>query len=47
MTSLYSNDIISVLFKLIIKLDYKNKYLVSEDDSNKYPKHIFREVLYI
>ena len=33
MTSLYSHDIILVLFKWIIKQDYKNKYLVTGDES--------------
>ena len=31
MTSLYSRDIILALFNWIIKLDYKNKYLVTGD----------------
>ena len=30
-TSLYSHDIILVLFQWIIKKDYKNKYLVTGD----------------
>ena len=32
-TSLYSHAIILVLFKCIIKQDYKNKYLVTGDRS--------------
>ena len=31
MTSLYSHDIILVLFQWIIEQDYKNKYLVTGD----------------